>query len=298
MTGTVRPFEAAAACSKILNLNKREIKNALAIAGLQGAWLLEVTTSGQMMKPLHPGKAAQAGVLASLLAKEGADGPDLIFEGDKGFLKAFSEFGDLETITSDLGNRFEIMNIYFKLYAACRHIHPSLDAVIEIMNRNKITIDEIEGIDVHTYSIAYKLTGQNDAANTELAAKFNLPVSVALVLLYGEAGVKEYSTENITNPLVQNLAKKVTIEIDKERDDVYPNKRGASVKIKTSKGIYTYGVDNPKGEPEFPFSDDELNDKFFQNAKKFLPIGKINKLQETITHIEGKSIRELMELVS
>lgn len=296
-TGTVGPFGAAAACSKILNLSKKQIRNSLSIAGLQGAGLLEVTTSGQMMKPLHPGKAAQAGVLASLLAKEGAEGPNLIFEGDKGFLKAFSEVGDLETITSDLGSRFEMMNIYFKMHAACRHIHPSLDAILEIVRRNKIAIDEIERIDVITYSIAYKLTGRNDPADTELAAKFNLPVSVALALLYGKAGVDEYSIENITNPLVQNLARKVTIEIDKKRDEIYPNKRGASVKIRTSKGFFTNNVDNPKGEPEFPFSDDELNNKFIQNSKKVLQMEKIEKLQTVISNIEKKPVKALMALV-
>jgi 2-methylcitrate dehydratase PrpD len=95
------------------------------------------------------------------------------------------------------------------------------------------------------------LTGQNNPADTELAAKFNLPVSVALALLYGKAGVDEYSIENITNPLVQNLAKKVTIEIDKKRDEIYPNKRGASVKIRTSKGFFANDVDNPKGNLNF-----------------------------------------------
>ena len=295
-TGTVGPFGAAAACSKILNLSKIEVKNALAIAGLQGAGLLEVATSGQMMKPLHPGRAAEAGVLASLLAKEGAGGPDLIFEGDKGFLKAFSESSDLGRMVTNLGNSFEIMNIYFKLHAACRHIHPSLDAILEIMNKNKIAIDEIDGIHINTYSIAYKLTGQNDVADTELAAKFNLPVSIALALVYGKAGVDEYSIENIKNPLIQKLAKKVTIEIDKKMDESYPNKRGASVKIKTSKGFYACEMDNPRGEPEFPFSDDELNDKFIQNSKKVLPMEKINKLQEVLLNIEGNSVRTLMEL--
>jgi 2-methylcitrate dehydratase PrpD len=287
-TGTVGPFGAAAACSKILRLNRKATKNALAIAGLQGSGLLEVMESGQMMKPLHPAKASQAGVLAALLAKEGAEGPVLIFEGDKGFLKAFAEGCDLDGMVKDLGNGFEIMRVYFKLHAACRHIHPSIDAIIEIMNRDKIAIDEIERIVVNTYSIAHRLTGQNNEADTELAAKFNLPVSVALVLIYGRAGVDEYSIENMRNPLVRKLAKKVTIEVDKKRDMSYPNKRGASVRIKTSKGSYSYEVDNAKGESEFPFSDHELNDKFIQNAKKVLPIEKINKLQEIICNIEKK----------
>ncbi len=296
-TGTVGPFGAAAACSKILHLSKKEIKNALAIAGLQGAGLLEVMTSGQIMKPFHPGKAAQGGLLASRLAGAGAEGPGLIFEGEKGFLRAFSDEGDFSKLLYGLGNRFEIMNIYFKYHAACRHIHPALDATVEIMNKNKINVGEIEKIDVHTYSIAYHLTGQKKEVNTELAAKFSLPFSIALVLVFGKAGADEYSLEHIRNPLIQSLAGKVNIVVDKERDDVYPDKRGASVRIETARNVYTNEVNIPKGEPEFPASDDELKDKFFQNAKGVLSKGKIEKLQETIIHIEGKSVRALMELV-
>jgi 2-methylcitrate dehydratase PrpD len=296
-TGTVGPFGAAAACSKILNLNEREIKNALAIAGLQGAGLLEVLTSGQMMKPLHPGRASQGGLIASLLAKGGAEGPNLILEGEKGFFKAFSDVREFNRISSDLGNNFEIMNIYFKLHAACRHIHPAIDAVKEIMERNEIDIDKIKRIEVSTYSVAYNLTGRKGEEDTELGAKFNLPISIALVLVYGKAGIDEYSMEYIKKPMVQELSKKVKVIVDKERDYVYPNKRSACVKIEDSKGAYQYEVELPKGDPEVPLSDDELKDKFFHNAKKALPIGKITKIQEAISNIEEKPMRELMKLV-
>jgi len=296
-TGTIGPFGAASACSKILGLSKKEIKNALAIAGLQGAGLLEVMASGQIMKPFHPGKAVQGGLLASLLAKEGAEGPDLIFEGENGFLKAFSDVRDLSKILYGLGSHFEIMNIYFKLHAACRHIHPALDATIEIMSRNEINVREIKRINVHTYSTAYLLTGQKKEVNTELAAKFSLPFSIALLLVYGKAGTDEYSLEHIKNPSVRDLAEKVNIVVDKERDDFYPDKRGASVSIETLKDVYTHDLDIPKGEPEFPFSDDELKNKFFQNVKNVFSAERITQIQKAIFHMENKPIRELMELV-
>jgi len=296
-TGTVGPFGAAAACGKILNLNEREIKNALAIAGLQGAGLLEVLTGGQMMKPLHPGRAAQGGLIASLLAQGGAEGPNSILEGEKGFFKAFSDVRESNRIFTDLGNNFEIMNIYFKLHAACRHIHPAIDAVKEIRKRNEIDIGKIKRIEVSTYSVAYHLTGRRGEGDTELGAKFSLPISIALVLVYGKAGIDEFSMEHIKNPMVQELSKKVKVIVDKERDYVYPNKRSACVEIEDSKGAYQFEVELPKGDPEVPLSDDELRDKFFHNTKKALPIGKITKIQEAISNIEEKAVRELMKLV-
>jgi len=296
-TGTVGPFGAAAACSKLLELSKKKVENSLSIAGLQGAGLLEVLTSGQMMKPLHPGKAAQAGVLSSLLAQKGAEGPELIFEGEKGFFRAFSDGGDINSLTADLGSNFEIKNTYFKMYAACRHVHSTLDALKAIMEKHEIDIDKIKNIDVNTYSVAYKLTGQKSGAETELAAKFSLPVSVGLMLVYGKAGADQYSLEHIRNPLVQNIADKVTIQIDEARDDVYPEKRGARIIIDTTQGVYRHEVDIPKGEPENPWTDDEIYEKFSSNAVKVLPEEKVVDLHRHIFDIEHTSVTELMRYV-
>ena len=90
-TATIGTFAAATAAAKILCLSQSQIEHSLALAGLQSAGLLEALVSGQMSKSFQVGKAAQAGVLAACLAKEGAQGPNLIFEGQKGVFKAFSD---------------------------------------------------------------------------------------------------------------------------------------------------------------------------------------------------------------
>jgi len=293
-TGTVGPFGAAAACSKILHLNKTEIENAISIAGLMGSGLLEVLTSGQMMKPIHPGRASQAGLLASLLAKERAIGPELIFEGEKGFFNAFSDTDETTNFSCVIKRDYEILNIYFKVHAACRHIHPTLDAIMEICHTNEMEISEIKEIEVHTYSVAINLTGQNIVVDDELAAKFSLPTSVALMLLYGKAGNDEYVINKIKNPLVRSLAKKVRITVDESMEKTYPAKRGARVTIKTVTGVHSSTIDLPKGEPENPFDEDEFWDKFLQNATKVLPAKKLDLIKEAIFNVENKSIRELM----
>ncbi|MFH0843879.1 MAG: MmgE/PrpD family protein [Pseudomonadota bacterium] len=293
-TGTVGPFGSAAACSKLLDLGEKEIKNAMAIAGLQGAGLLEVTKSGQMIKPLHPGKAAQAGVLASLLAKKGAEGPDFILEGEKGFFRAFSDTKDFQSGVTSLGDDFEILKTYFKMHAACRHVHPALDAVLEIMNENKIAVGDIKGIHVRTYSVAYSLTGQTREAGTEPAAKFSLPVSVGLMVVYGRAVVDEYTPECIQNPLVKGIADKVTITVDAQMDAVYPSKRSACVTMETEDGVLTHEVAIPRGDAENPWTEDELKDKFLLNAQKVLSQGKANRLHESILNIETRALREVM----
>lgn len=296
-TGTVGPFGAAAACAKLLGLDKKQTENALAIAGLQGSGLLEVETSGQMIKPLHSANAAQAGVMAALMAQRGAEGPDLIFEGDKGFFRAFTDESEGENTANGLGETFEIMNTYFKMYAACRHTHSTLDAINEIVTKNKIDIEQIEKIEVGIYSVAYRLTGHIRKAKTELAAKFSIPVSVGLFLVYGKAGFEEYSMDNLSNPMVQKMADKVIVTIDQERDAAFPAKRSAIVTIETKADTYTYAVDIPKGDPENPYTDDEMKQKFFINAEKVLPYHKSILLFDRIMGMENITIREFVEYI-
>jgi 2-methylcitrate dehydratase PrpD len=298
-TATVGSFGAAAACCKILNLSQREVGNALSIAGLTGSGLLEVMASGQGTKPFQTGRASQAGLLASLLAKAGAEGPDLIFEGQKGFLGAYSDHHDLEQGIADLGdnNNYEILNVYFKMHAACRHIHPALDAMSEIMSKAQIDLGKIKRIEVKTYSVAFELTGQNRTADTELAAKFSLPVSLALLLIYGRAGADEYAMECICDPRVRTLAEKVEVAVDLDRDKVYPKHRGSRVRLVTPDEAHAAEVELPKGEPENPFSEDELVEKFRMNASKALSPSEVRNIQECVLDLEHSSVRELMNWI-
>ncbi len=282
-TGTVGPFGAATACCKLLGLDAKQIESALAIAALQGAGLLQALDSGQMMKPLHPGRAAQAGVLAALLAQGGAQGPDEILEGAKAWFKAYADNVDTKALSEGLGRDFAILGVYFKWHAACRHVHSTLDALVDAVNTHNVALDEIEKIEVGTYPVAYSLTGTQNRVSSELAAKFSIPVSVALMLFYKDAGVDVYSEERLKEPVLQGIADRVSVRADAWRGEVYPAKRGAEVKVYTQRGIFSGKVEIPKGDPENPFSPDELKKKFLNNASKALSPADSMRLADLVT---------------
>ena len=114
-------------------------------------------------------------------------------------------------------------------------------------------------------------------------------------MCYGRAGVDEYSPERIRNPAVQNLAERVNVMVDKERDDVYPRERSARVDIETKGKSYSHEVAISKREPENPASDDELKEKFFPNAARVLPMEKVADLYEMIRDIENIPVRKVAE---
>ncbi|MCX5909376.1 MAG: MmgE/PrpD family protein, partial [Deltaproteobacteria bacterium] len=131
-TGTVRCFAAAAAAGKIMGLSPEQLVWALGNAGTQAAGLWEFQADGSLTKPLHPGKAAMAGVLAALLAKEGFTGPSTILEGKQGFLKATTSHFDLSRLAPKREDPPRILEVTFKNYPSCGHTHTPIDAALEL----------------------------------------------------------------------------------------------------------------------------------------------------------------------
>lgn len=297
-TSTIGCFSSCAVAAKLLDLNRLQIENALSLSGLQSAGLLEVLHSGESGKSFQVGKAAQSGVLAALLAQQGADGPEGVFEGEKGFFKAFSAKPcDKQSICRGLGKHFNLPGVYIKAHAACRHIHSALDAVAEIVANHSLSLEKIDSIDIETYSIAKSLTGHMATADSELGAKFSTPIAIGLLLVFGQSDSSIYHTRFVSDPRVQATAKKVTVHASPERDKVYPEKRGAHVTIKTDTHAYTREVTYSKGEPENPISDDELTAKFEKNASTLYAADRIERMRDIIFDIENRNVRELTALL-
>ena len=297
-TSTIGCFSSGAVAAKLLKLSRPQTENALSLSGLQSAGLLEVLHSGESGKSFQVGKAAQGGVLAGLLAQQGADGPESVFEGEKGFFKAFAgKPCDSQSICKNLGKEFNLPSVYFKKHAACRHIHSALDAVAEIVSKHAVAPEKIDSIDIETYSIAKSLTGHIATEDSELGAKFSTPIAIGLLLVFRQSDSSIYQNQYVSDSLVQSIAKKVTVRVNPERDKAYPGKRGASVTVKSGDQSYTHEVIYPRGEPENPLSDNEIASKFEKNASTIYAKDRVNKIRGIILDIENRDVREMTSML-
>ncbi len=298
-TATIGAFASAAAVSKLLGLNQLQTENALSLAGLQSAGLLEALASGESGKSFQAGKASQSGVLAGLMARSGADGPTDIFEGQKGFFRAFAgKDCDRLAIGKDFGRNFQIMNVYCKKHAACRHIHTPLDATAEIVSRSDIDLAEISSIEIETYSIAKNLTGHLATQDSELAAKFSTPIAVALYLVFGKTDFSAFNRKSISDPRVQAIAKKVRVRVNPARDVNYPRERSARVTIHTTGRSYEHEMPFPKGEPESPLSEGEFIEKYEQNAGILYSKPEVDEIKNAVMNLEYSPLRDVAELLA
>ncbi len=293
-TGTVGPFGAVVAAGKLMGLNREEMVSALGMAGLQSAGLLEILHDGAMVKPIHPGKAAMAGILSAIFARNGAKGPGSIFEGQKGFLGAMADKVDHGALVEGLGKKFEILGGYFKLHAACRHTHPIIDGALEICTKNQVDPKDIEEIEIGTYPVAVQFCGHIVHPDTISAAKFSIPYSVAMAIYLGDLFTDKFTDQNIQDERIKALASKVRVSPQDEWAKTYPDKRGATVTIQTYSGqSYTSSIPLAKGEPENPASLDDLLEKFRINATQVLSSQKAEKLRGKIMNVENLGVSDV-----
>lgn len=122
-TGVAGTLGSAAACAKLLNLDANGIENAIALATTMAGGLLSYGDSRPVIKPINPAKAAENGVFAALLAREGMEGPEEALEGPNGWFHAMTGEYDKQALLRAPDDHLLIHDCYFKLYPSCRHTH-------------------------------------------------------------------------------------------------------------------------------------------------------------------------------
>lgn len=284
-TGTCATFGAAAASGHLLRLNPMQMTWALGNAGTQAAGLWQFLDDGALTKPLHPGKAAFNGLLAALMAKNGFTGPNNILEGKKGFLSATAIDPDMEALVSELGDRWQMMDVSIKPYASCRHSHPQIDAALEIWADNEYDVDDIVSVRIRTYQTAINVAGSQvryPCAPHE--AKFDSRFCVALALLKGKVTMEDFDEGRMGKAEdVRLLWEKTAITQDARFEAEYPARWGAGIEMRLKDGrVFSAATSYAKGDPEKPMSTSELIDKFKDLAKAALPEEKLGLLAQRI----------------
>jgi 2-methylcitrate dehydratase PrpD len=260
-TGTCGAFGAAAAASKLMNHDAEGMLNSMGNAGyLLPLSMAEHLMGGYTSKILQGGQAASAGLTAAGLAGAGITGAPYVLEGSAlggGFTQITTRAESvLDRITAGLGERFSIMDIYFKPYTACRHTHGGAQAALQLVEDEDFAPQDIEAVAVHTYAIASTAVGKGVGADSSfVSAQFSLPYVVAACLTDGELGPAQLRENRISDPAVLDLANKVEVKVDPELAKVYPGMTSSRVEIRLKSGrTLARQVDIPKGDPRDPMT--------------------------------------------
>lgn len=283
-TGTCGSFGAAASSAKLLGLDREHTTWAIGLSGSFTGGLWGFLVDGAMSKRLHPGKAAETGVMAAYLARRDFTGPAHIFEAEwGGFLSTYSpEVNDLALLTDRLGEEFRILRTGFKPYASCRGVHSSVDSLFKLRAEHEFTADDVEQIVVTSHPIPMQMVGHS-TVDTMLEAQMSLPYGLSVALLSGDASLAQYSPDRIGSAEVRDVLSRIKIVIDPS----LPSTQQATVEVRTKDGrSYRHRTDIALGAAENPLSDEALTDKFRVLTGMVFPEDQVEQLVNTIWHIE------------
>ncbi len=257
-TGTCGTLGAAVAASYMLGFTEEERFQAFAGACVAASGMLKVLDDGSELKPYNVAKTALLALTSLQLGKSGFKGhADPL--GGRGFFKMMTGKEDVELKPVLLNGTYAVMKSYTKPYASCRYTHPAVEAAIRM--RGSVKPEDVEEIDIKTYDLAVSGHDHTDIPGS-YSAKMSIPYAAAAGLIYGKAGLREFSEETVRGREIQELTKKVKVSADEELSRAFPGIQAAVVTIRTRDGEYTERVDFPKGEPENPLDDREFRDRY------------------------------------
>lgn len=279
-TAITAPFGASAAASLLLGHDAFTTQNALCLAAMGSTGLMSSFQSGQT-QPLQVAWAVRSGLASAMMAGAGHSGYPHIFE--EGFYPAY--LGNPPTIPVDepLEHEYAVRGSYLKPYPGCRHLHPSLDALAEILKENRINPSQVEKIKVRTYRVAVET--EIHTLNERGDAYFNIPYALAARIIMGKSDWDAFDERHFTNKQLIEMMKRVSVLVDSEVDSLYPGQRGSIVEVYTIDGNVICGrVNYPLGEPENPLPDSVTREKFRQAAGGFLSKRTLDRI-ETILDV-------------
>lgn len=200
----------AAAVAKLLNLNNRQIEQALGIAEYHApnAPMMRDIADPSMVKHAI-GWGAMTGVASAELAACGYTGMPSIL--------GFEQYREW---VGDLGKEYWMKDwVFYKEWASCAWGHAAGVAALQLINEHKFKPDQISRVKVRTFAEADELQ-QTYPVTTE-EAQFSLKWPLACLIMDGELGPEQILEERFSDPKLLNLFDKIEVVLDPEIDSLY-----------------------------------------------------------------------------
>lgn len=294
-------YSVAAGVARALRLDQGRTANAIAISGTANN-ALRVTRTGSLShwKGLAFPNTAFGATHAAFLAMRGITGPLEVFEGNKGLMDAITGRFELDWSRENLE---AVCHTSVKKYNAEFHSQSALEGILELRAAQQLQPQEIEGIDIDIFDVAYHIIGGGEEGDkqrvrTKEEADHSLPYLVAVALLDGDVSPAQYAPERITRQDVQDLLRKVTIRPDEALSSRFPREMPCRVRI-TLKGGRALHIEKQdyEGFYSHPMTWEQAANKFERLAAPFTSAERRAAIIEAVVHLETKDVAQLTALL-
>ena len=266
-TGTAGKLAAAAGAARVLELDAVRTQHCLGSAGTMAAGLWEFLRDAADSKQLHTAKAAAVGLMAAYIARDGFTGARRILEGAQGMAAGMSSDADPKWLTDGLGSRWALAETSFKFHASCRHTHPAADALLALLQENKLAAEDVAEVTAHVHQGALDVLGPVTDPQTIHQSKFSMGFVLAQIAVNGRAGLADFTEGALRDPRLRAFHDKVRMTLDAEIDRAYPRRWLGRVSVRTRDGReLEKRIASPKGDPDNVLTRAELEDKALRLA--------------------------------
>ncbi|WEX08052.1 MmgE/PrpD family protein [Chelativorans sp. AA-79] len=270
-TGTCGVFGAAVAIGKLLGLDSGQMIHAIGLAATQAAGLREMF--GSMGKPFHPGRAAQNGYVAALLAQNGFTSGIHPLEGPRGFAAVQSASYDLSKLTDGLGRDFDLRENTYKPFPCGIVNHPAIDAAIQLHHEHRLAPGSVKAVRLRVAPLVMDLCGKRDITKG-LQGKFSVVHGAAVGLVRGKAGLQEYTDEAVNDPEIRRVRESAVAE-----GDAAISEDGVAMTVEFQDGrVLTKTLTHSLGNLARPLSNAQLEEKFRDQACRLLSAEDVERL--------------------
>lgn len=263
--GLTGPYGSAVASGVLLGLNEAQMVSALGIAGSMSAGLLAFTKAkdGAGVKRLHLGRAAEAGIVAAKLAKEGFDGPESILEGQFGFLEAYCADSNPELLASNLGSEWEILKMCIKAFPCHVTAHTPIESLRLLMGEHSFNHHQVARIDVE---VSDKVLSHHiiREPNDIKQAQYSTPFCVAWALHYDPYQPENMNDAVLLDPLLRQTCRDMHFSLlspSRHHHSAWSSLLRVTLK---SGQVYERWSDEFAGSPNKPLDSIQIQDRFFK----------------------------------
>ena len=215
--GVTGPIGSAIACARLLGLDTAQTVSAIGLSGSFTGGLLAFShaTGGGMVKRLHLGRAAEAGVVAASLAAQGYEGPETVLDGKAGVLGAFTREAHPERLTAGLGTLWEVLRITLKRYPAHITAHVPLQLIEDLRREGGFDGSAVRSIRLGVSERVLERHAIHEPADA-MQAQYSVPFCAAVGLWRDARDPASFSPDAVADPRVRQTAKAIQLEANPE----------------------------------------------------------------------------------
>jgi 2-methylcitrate dehydratase PrpD len=305
-TSTVGAIGAAIACGHLIGLDAVKMRHCLNMAtSYAGGFMSQF---GSMTKPLHAGKAAEAGVICATLAEAGMTAGTETFDGPTGMARLMvgPDLDDLRVSsfkrehgqtmrfeTGSIGEPLAILHhgLKVKRFPTCASTHRALDGVLTLMAQHNVAATDVARADIYAPVSHFNNLMYTDPKDG-MQAKFSMEYCVAVALENKGVGLADFEPAAISNPKFRALMPRVHRHPVDKSESEFPTRVALTLQ---SGDVRTIEIDAPKGRSDNPMTDAELWDKLAQCCRGILDTATTKRVSESLEQLDGaQSVDVLM----